>query len=358
MNKVLHIVHSDLGGSASIVFSIIKKKTELWKNNVLFTGPKLHSDYSYQIKQEKLILNYVKVRKHLNLFYTLLVLLRICKIKPDIIILHNYQLLPVIIYKFFFNKNIIYVDHKPFNLKNFRDYITLFFMFIFAKYIITINYKNFFFIKKYSNFFSSKILLIKNGVNVNEFSPKCKKNKKNYFLFGMASRINKDKFHDLIIDAICNKNLNSNIICHFAGDGEYKDILIQRVIKEKLTKKIIFLATLNKKDYKKWLNKIDLYVQCTKSEGMSISVLEALSSGVPVLGSNVSGNNEILEKQKFVGKLFDNNVNNLVENLNYFKTINQKLLNKYKINGRNYIIKYHNEDEMINKYNDIIKSLI
>jgi glycosyltransferase involved in cell wall biosynthesis len=87
-------------------------------------------------------------------------------------------------------------------------------------------------------------------------------------------------------------------------------------------------------------------------------VLEALSSGVPVLGSNVSGNNEILEKQKFVGKLFDNNVNSLVENLNYFKTINQKLLNKYKINGRNYIIKYHNEDEMIKKYNDIIKSLI
>jgi len=357
MNKVLHIVHSDLGGASSVVFSLIKKKN-MWKNSVLFTGPKLLSDYSQSIKDKKISLNYVKVKKYLNLFYVLVVFFKICRIKPDIIILHNYQFLPVIIYKIFFNKKVIYVDHKPFNFKNFRDYTIIFFMIIFAKYIVTINYKNFFFFKKFCYFFSSKILLIKNGVNINEFFPKYKIYKEKYFLFGMASRLSEGKFHELIIDAMRNKNLKSNIICHFAGDGEYKNILKEKVRKEKLEDKIFFLGTLNKKNYKKWLNKIDLYIQCTKGEGMSISVLESLSSGVPVLGSNVTGNDEILEKEMFVGKLFDNSVASLVKNLNYFKSLNQRSIKKYKVNGRNYIKKYHNDKDMIKKYNDIITSLL
>lgn len=144
MNKVLHLVHSDLGGSFSIVFSLIKKKF-LWKNSVLFTGPVLLSDYSKAIEEKNIPLNYVKVRKYLNLFYVLIVFFKIIKIKPDIIILHNYQFLPVIMYKILFNKKVIYVDHKPFNSKNYRDYMTIFFMIIFARYIVTINYKNFFF---------------------------------------------------------------------------------------------------------------------------------------------------------------------------------------------------------------------
>jgi glycosyltransferase involved in cell wall biosynthesis len=358
MNKVLHIVHSDLGGASSIVFSLVKKNV-LWENSILFTGPKLLPEYADKIRDQKIFLNYIKVRKYLSFFYVFKVLYKICIIKPDIIILHNYQLLPVIIYKIFFNKYIIYVDHKPFSSKNFRDYIIIYFMIFFSKYIVTINYKNFFLIKSIPNFFKSKILLIQNGVNINKFSPKYKKFKrKKYFLFGMASRLNKEKLHELIIEAMNNKNLKSNIICYLAGDGEYKDTLKEMVRKQKLEHKIIFLGTLNEKNYKRWLNKIDLYVQCTKGEGMSISLLESLSSGVPVLGSNVTGNDEILEKKKFVGKLFDNNVDSLVKNLNYFKSLNQRLVKLYKINGRNYIKKYHNEKNMINRYDNIIKNLL
>lgn len=48
----------------------------------------------------------------------------------------------------------------------------------------------------------------------------------------MASRLSKGKFHELIIDAMCNKNLKSDIVCHFAGDGEYKNILKEKVKKK------------------------------------------------------------------------------------------------------------------------------
>lgn len=91
---------------------------------------------------------------------------------------------------------------------------------------------------------------------------------------------------------------------------------------------------------------------------MSISVLEALSAGVPVLGSNVTGNDEILEKERFVGKLFDNNVVNLVKNLNYFKSLNQRSIKNYKVHGRDYVKKYHNEKDMIKVYNDVILSVL
>ena len=38
---------------------------------------------------------------------------------------------------------------------------------------------------------------------------------------------------------------------------------------------------------KKWYNSLDLYVQASVGEGMSMSILEAMSMKVPVIGSNV-----------------------------------------------------------------------
>lgn len=60
----------------------------------------------------------------------------------------------------------------------------------------------------------------------------------------------------------------------------------------------------------------DLYVSTSHSDGTSISLLEALSSGTPVLVTNIPGNKEWITKSGDVGWLFqDGNVQDLVQGI-------------------------------------------
>ena len=49
---------------------------------------------------------------------------------------------------------------------------------------------------------------------------------------------------------------------------------------------------------KLWYKKLNLYVHATNGEGMSISILEAMSMKIPVIGSNVMGVNNFLNEKK------------------------------------------------------------
>ena len=44
------------------------------------------------------------------------------------------------------------------------------------------------------------------------------------------------------------------------------------------------------------LKLIDLYVVSSKSEGVSLSIPEAMASGIPVITTNVGGNQEVIIK--------------------------------------------------------------
>ena len=44
-------------------------------------------------------------------------------------------------------------------------------------------------------------------------------------------------------------------------------------------------------------NKIDFYINLSKSEGMSFAVMEAMSLGIPVICSDIPGNTEIINNK-------------------------------------------------------------
>lgn len=62
-------------------------------------------------------------------------------------------------------------------------------------------------------------------------------------------------------------------------------------IKFNLIKKVPNLVDFIKK------NKIDFYINLSRSEGMSFAVMEAMSLGIPVICSNIPGNTEIINKK-------------------------------------------------------------
>jgi glycosyltransferase involved in cell wall biosynthesis len=101
-------------------------------------------------------------------------------------------------------------------------------------------------------------------------------------------RINREKGIELLIDSF-NTLLNSYpttglIISGISNDGIYEKYLIKKIYKQKI-KNILFNTKLRGDDSFFLLQASDVFVLLSNQEGMSISSLEALSEGKPILVS-------------------------------------------------------------------------
>ena len=173
----------------------------------------------------------------------------------------------------------------------------------------------------------------------------------------MACRVNKLKKYNMILDALKTKRLsNRKIKFSLAGSGEELDSFKKRVSRYKLKNKVIIEGYLNQNRLKKWFNSIDLYVQASKDEGMSISILQALAMKCLVIGSNVPGISSILGKKKYVGMLFKNNVEDLSKKIEYFFLLNKYKKDKFRTSQYSYITEHHNHKIIFGKYYSLIKT--
>ena len=359
--KALHILYSGLGGASSVVFSLLNenKKNFLIKQDVLFTGDYLLKDYKRKVKETKSKWFFVKTKKFYSWLSWFEVFLRLYKEKPNLIFLHNFQFIPCLLYKFFFRTKIIYIDHQAINTRVLACFTTFICSILFLENYICVGKIKAILYKKNFNFFSYKIKFIPNSINTNFF----KKNKiikpNNHFRIGMASRIDLGKKQELIIRALKQPNLKPlNIIFTIVGEGSNLLKLKNLVDLEDLQNKVKFDGILNETDLKLWYEKLNLYAQATVGEGMSISIFEAMSMGVPVMGSNVIGVRNLLGKKKYVGILFNNEVNDISKKIEYFYNLNNKQQKLFTKHQRKFVIHNYSSPIMFNNYKKIILKVL
>ena len=353
---ILHIMHSEIGGAGDIALNLNYTETNLLNTEYLLTGPKLFFGFQKKLHYLKKKIYFQKINKGLHFIKILSVIKKINEINPDVIFLHNYQVLPSLYFKLFKKKKIIYVDHMSLKLKKLKDYISLLIsIFFFDKFVFVNkeNYDNFKFIK------SSKKVIIQNSVS--DFFLNERKNlKKNSFLkIGIFGRINKLKNHNIIIDLLNeNPKLKKNIKFYIAGSGESKINLLRNIRKYKLFNIIKYLGELDETKLRKWFNKIDLYLHPSFGEAMSLTILQAMSSKTPILASNVSGINNFIGKKKYLGLLFNNEISDLKEKLEYFIKLKKSEYKKFQLVQRNYFLKYHNLKKFKIEYKKVINDVI
>ncbi len=96
-----------------------------------------------------------------------------------------------------------------------------------------------------------------------------------------------------IIKVFCNisKKVKSRLI--FAGDGPEISKIRNMVERLDLGSKVVFLG--RQEDVIPLLNMSDLYMLPSKSESFGLSALEAMSCGVPVIGTSKGGLKEVVE---------------------------------------------------------------
>ena len=123
------------------------------------------------------------------------------------------------------------------------------------------------------------------------------------------------------------------------------------VIKNKLSKYIVFSGALNEKETINWFKKLDFYIHLSKDETSSTSILQALSMSLPVIASNNFGNRNLRKKinNNYNLILTENNVKIIHKNIFYLIN-NFENIKKLRINSRKSIFKYFNYIKMFKNY--------
>lgn len=157
-----------------------------------------------------------------------------------------------------------------------------------------------------------RIPIILNGIDLSL----CK-SKKDYLLKDPIKIIHVGRFfeqknHEYIIE--CAKQLSTikNIEISFFGDGPCIEKCIQLVKNYNLEDVILFKGV-SSNIYNE-LNNSDIFILPSKWEGVPISIIEAMGTGLPIIASNVGGISDmIINGQQ--GILIDPNTNELTEAL-------------------------------------------
>lgn len=221
-----------------------------------------------------------------------------------------------------------------------------------------------------SNFLDfNKTSIISNGINLDLFNneldnldnyePANISNKlsENDFIIGNISRFDKQKGHIYLINSfekLVSEKSNCKLL--LVGDGPLRAEIESLVYKKKLNNKVIFLGYRN--DIPKIIKMFDIFVFSSLGEGLPFVLLEVLASKVPIVATNVSGNNDII-KDGYNGLLAAPcDSEDLFKKI--VKMINEKeKWDKYKDNGFELIKKKYTIEKMVRRtfklYDNIFK---
>lgn len=125
------------------------------------------------------------------------------------------------------------------------------------------------------------------------------------FLLISVGELNKNKNHRAIVEAM-HQIQDKNIYCILCGKGTEKDRLEKIIKRYKLDIQVKILGF--RQDIAQLLSASDCFVFSSKREGLSVALMEAMATGVPIIASNVRGNRDLVKHSRN-GYLYRNKKN-------------------------------------------------
>jgi len=220
--------------------------------------------------------------------------------------------------------------------------------------------------KSYSRH-TDKFTTVLNGVDVEKFRGNgCREDVRSQFGFspqhyvvGMVANFRKVKNHACLIRAVarlkkdCPQLRVLLVGTGFPGDTENSEGDIRNLTKEYgLAERVVFSGY--QKDIPAMLSAFDVFCLPSFSEGLPVSVLEAMSSGLVVIGSRVSGISEVIEHGK-TGYLFSSNDDEALSGLIAMIIKNKHMNNLIRLNAEEKIKIYYSKDIWMKKMLNLFK---
>jgi len=197
------------------------------------------------------------------------------------------------------------------------------------------------------------VKVISNGIDLSKYQTKkisketkniINKKFTNIIYFG---RISYEKNIGILLKAmklVLNKQKKVKLI--IVGSGPQLHELIKKSKELKISNNVIFTGFVKDKILFELLSSADIFTTASTSENQSLTILEAMASGLPLIGANSLGIPELICNGKN-GYLFEpNNYEELANKL--LKLIqNEKLRNRFGNNSRKFVKKYSLDNVII-----------
>ncbi|MFH1754239.1 MAG: glycosyltransferase, partial [Candidatus Latescibacterota bacterium] len=152
---------------------------------------------------------------------------------------------------------------------------------------------------------ADKVLTVPNGINTADYMMDIDVGKKKadlgigraVSLLGIVARLSPEKDHNTLLQAfsiVCEEFTDVDLV--IVGDGELRAILEKKAGELAIDGRVHFLGC--RRDIAEILPIFDCFVLSSRSEGLSMTLLEAMAAGLPVVATNVGGNPEVVEDEK------------------------------------------------------------
>jgi glycosyltransferase involved in cell wall biosynthesis len=168
---------------------------------------------------------------------------------------------------------------------------------------------------------------------------------------GSVGRLTEPKNFETVL-TVAERLQETEIEFEIAGDGERYEKL-EQIIDERSISNVTLHGFVN--DIPRFLSKLDIYFQPSHWEGLCITVLEAMASGLPVVGSDVGGIGRNVEHGKN-GYLYD------PDDVSGFASAIRKLASdvalrrRFGERGRNVVAGRYTQDALVSSFEEAINA--
>lgn len=154
-------------------------------------------------------------------------------------------------------------------------------------------------------FIPKNIKVLPMGVDTEKFHPskhddtlKTEYKIKGPFLL-FVGRLSRDKGIEYLIKAmpqIIKKYSDTKLL--IIGDGALREFLRELIRKMKIQKNVIIIGGRSNNELPKYYATADVFISPSLTEGQGVTLIEAIVSGTPVIGSNIGGIPEIIKNNE------------------------------------------------------------
>jgi len=197
-----------------------------------------------------------------------------------------------------------------------------------------------------------KVALIYNGIDINLFTPSEKKTYDNDNLYiGTCAQMSPHKgWPDFLrVIYLCKKKLKK-LKCIIVGDGPMRKEVLNRANSMGISDIIDWIEF--QKDVTPYLNKMDIFLMTSWSEGLPVAIIEAMATALPVVATSVGGVSELVIHRE-TGYLGPPNNPEVIAEYVLDLSKNKKLRVKFGKLGRERVKENFLIQRMVSKYEKI-----
>lgn len=141
---------------------------------------------------------------------------------------------------------------------------------------------------------ATKVMVIRNGIDLSSYAPLARLAERvNMVTIGIVARLAPEKDHLTLLRAckiLSDRQTSFRLV--IIGDGSLRGELEQATSDLNLNRNVEFIGV--RHDIPDQLQNLDIFALSSTTEGISLTLLEAMATGLPIVATDVGGNPEVV----------------------------------------------------------------